>query len=84
VREFVLGFNTTGLVDSYTGKVSGGEDPKLAQDVLPGGTVIFFGDGSDGKTTASTAWPSVTVAAWDAFIATATARQPDSSSQAMG
>ncbi|KAJ7934228.1 alpha/beta-hydrolase [Mycena leptocephala] len=84
VREFVLGSNTTGLVDSYTGKVSGGEDPKLAQDVLPGGTVIFFGDGSDGKTTASTAWPSATVAAWDAFIATATARQPESSSQAMG
>ncbi|KAJ7853808.1 alpha/beta-hydrolase [Mycena olivaceomarginata] len=74
IREFVLGSNTTGLVDSYTGKVSGGEDPKLAQDVLPGGTVIFFGDGSDGKTTASMAWPSATVAAWDAFIATATAR----------
>ncbi|KAF8192021.1 Alpha/Beta hydrolase protein [Mycena galopus ATCC 62051] len=84
VREFVLGSNTTGQVDSYTGKVSGGEDPKLAEDVLPGGTVIFFGDGSDGKTTASTAWPSATVAAWDAFIATATARQPESSSQAMG
>lgn len=74
IREFVLGSNTTGHVDSYMGKVSGGEDPKLAQDVLPGGTLIFFGDGSDGKTTASTAWPSATVAAWDAFIATATAR----------
>ncbi|KAJ7208969.1 alpha/beta-hydrolase [Mycena pura] len=73
VREFVLGSNTTGLVDRKTGKVKGGEDRKLQQDVLPGQSAIFFGDGSGGKTTVSTVWPSETVAAWSAFIATATA-----------
>ncbi|KAJ7202081.1 alpha/beta-hydrolase [Mycena pura] len=72
VREFVLGSNTTGLVNSNAGTV-GGEDPKLAEDVLPGTSVIFFGNGSGGETPSSTAWPSATVAAWNAFLATATA-----------
>ncbi|KAJ7202096.1 alpha/beta-hydrolase [Mycena pura] len=77
VRDFVLGSNTTGLVDSNTATVNGGEDPELARDVLPGNPFIYIGDGSSG-TTASTAWPSATVAAWNAFIATATATQPGS------
>ncbi|KAJ7202095.1 alpha/beta-hydrolase [Mycena pura] len=76
VRDFVLGSNTTGLVDSNTATVNGGEDPTLARDVLPGNPFIYIGDGSSGETTASTAWPSATVAAWNAFIATAT--QPGS------
>ncbi|KAJ7787876.1 Alpha/Beta hydrolase protein [Mycena olivaceomarginata] len=40
VREFVLGTNQTGLVDS-SGSVVGGEDPALTADVMPGGLVIF-------------------------------------------
>ncbi|KAJ6562288.1 alpha/beta-hydrolase, partial [Mycena capillaripes] len=73
VREFILGSNKTGFVDPKTGKVVGGEYPSLAQDVMPGGTVIYYGDGSAGKTTASTSWPSATIEAWNSFIATATA-----------
>ncbi|KAJ7479822.1 alpha/beta-hydrolase [Mycena latifolia] len=80
VREFVLGSNATGLVDSNTGTVVGGEDPTLAMDVMPGGTVIYYGDGSAGKTTASTVVPSATIASWEQFIATATATAPGTGS----
>ncbi|KAJ6574370.1 Alpha/Beta hydrolase protein [Mycena capillaripes] len=73
VREFVLGSNATGLVDSQTGGVVGGEDPVLAVDVLPGNTVIYYGDGDSDTTTLSTAAPSATLASWQSFIATATA-----------
>ncbi|KAJ7078454.1 alpha/beta-hydrolase [Mycena belliarum] len=79
VREFVLGSNTTGLVDSNTGTVLGGEDPALALDVMPGGDVIYYGDGSAGKTTKSTVIPSATISSWEKFIATATATAPGSS-----
>ncbi|KAJ7769203.1 alpha/beta-hydrolase [Mycena maculata] len=78
VRDFVLGSNSTGLVDPNAATVTGGEDPALAQDILPGGTVIYFGDGSAGKTTQSTVIPSATIAAWNVFLATATATLPAS------
>ncbi|KAJ7668903.1 Alpha/Beta hydrolase protein [Mycena rosella] len=78
VREFILGSNTTGLVDS-NGTVVGGEDPTLALDVMPGPNVIYYGDGSSGKTTLSTVVPSATVASWQQFIETATATAPSGS-----
>ncbi|KAJ7186601.1 alpha/beta-hydrolase [Mycena filopes] len=73
VREFVLGSNQTGLVNSTTGSVVGGEDPTLAADVMPGGLAIFYGDGDSATTSLSTIAPSATIAAWNKFIATATA-----------
>ncbi|KAJ7032821.1 alpha/beta-hydrolase [Mycena alexandri] len=76
VREFVLGSNQTGLVNSDAGTVVGGEDSALAADVMPGGTVIFYGNGDSATTSLSTAAPSATVAAWDKFLATATATAP--------
>ncbi|KAJ6629342.1 alpha/beta-hydrolase [Mycena sp. CBHHK59/15] len=76
MRDFVLGSNTTGLVDINAGTVVGGENPKLADDVLPGNTVIYYGNGDSGKTTLSTVVPSATLAAWNKFIATATATFP--------
>ncbi|KAJ7668909.1 alpha/beta-hydrolase [Mycena rosella] len=79
VREFVLGSNTTGLVNS-NGTVVGGEDPTLALDVMPGSNVIYYGDGSSGKTTLSTVIPSATVASWQQFIETATATASGSGS----
>ncbi|KAF7303613.1 Carboxypeptidase [Mycena indigotica] len=81
VRDFVLGSSTTGLVDSNAGKVTGGEDPKLRQDVLPGNPFIFMGAG---KTAASTVWPSATVAKWAAFLETATATAGGSAPQGTG
>ncbi|KAJ7143727.1 Alpha/Beta hydrolase protein [Mycena epipterygia] len=78
VRDFVLGSNTTGLVDSNAGSVTGGEDPNLKQDILPGNTVIYYGNGDPGKTILSTVVPSATLAAWNAFLATATATLPAS------
>ncbi|KAJ7062145.1 alpha/beta-hydrolase [Mycena amicta] len=84
VRDFVLGSSTTGLVDSNAGTVTGGEDAKLRQDVLPGNSFIYVGAGTSGKTTASTAWPSATVAKWGAFIETATATLGGSVSQGTG
>lgn len=72
LRDFILGSNTTGLVEisKHTTTVVGGEDPKLAEDILPGTTVIFYGSGT---TAFSTIVPSATLASWDKFIATATA-----------
>ncbi|KAJ6602725.1 alpha/beta-hydrolase [Mycena vulgaris] len=79
VREFVLGSNTTGLVDS-SGTVVGGEDPALAVDVMPGSNVIYYGDGDSATTSLSTVVPSATLASWKQFIATATATAPVPSS----
>jgi carboxypeptidase D len=72
VREFVLGSNKTGLVNSSSNSVVGGEDPALAADVMPGGLVIYYGDGDSATTSLSTVAPSATLAAWSQFIATAT------------
>ncbi|KAJ7721105.1 alpha/beta-hydrolase [Mycena metata] len=73
VRDFVLGSSTTGLVNSDTGTVAGGEDSNLQENVLPGNSAILHW--AEGGTTAiaSTIAPSATIAAWNAFIATATA-----------
>ncbi|KAF5377778.1 hypothetical protein D9757_008056 [Collybiopsis confluens] len=68
IEEFVFGNNPTGLVKE--GGVVGGEDPALAEDVLPGSDPIFYGSLS---TESSTIWPAATRAAWSSFIRTATA-----------
>ncbi|KAJ7058539.1 alpha/beta-hydrolase [Mycena amicta] len=68
LREFVLGKNTTGLLDSSTGSVVGGEESTLAADFMPGNTVIYYGSGEDGITTLSTVVPSATIAAWEQFL----------------
>ncbi|KAJ7778367.1 alpha/beta-hydrolase [Mycena metata] len=73
VREFLLGSNLTGFLDSHTGKVVGGEVPALGEDVLPGNLTIYYGSGESGTTSLSTVAPSATIAAWEHFIATATA-----------
>jgi len=78
LRDIVLGSNTTGLVDTNAGTVSGGEDPNLKPDVFPGNTVIYYGNGDSGKTSLSTVVPSATLASWNAFLATATAIGPGS------
>ncbi|KAJ3783316.1 alpha/beta-hydrolase [Lentinula aff. detonsa] len=68
LREFILGSNTTGLVDGN--HVVGGEDSILAEDVMPGTTAIFYGHGT---TASSLIIPSETLASWSSFLATATA-----------
>jgi carboxypeptidase D len=83
LREFILGSNTTGLVEDTSGDgdevvVVGGEDPVLADDVLPGTNVIFYGSGT---TASSLVIPSETFASWSRFIATVTA-EPVASSAA--
>ena len=72
LREFILGSNQTGLVTNTSGAVSvvGGESTSLAAEVLPGQSGILVGTG----TTQSTyTFPAATIAAWESFIATATA-----------
>ncbi|TDL15662.1 alpha/beta-hydrolase [Rickenella mellea] len=72
LRDFVLGSDPTGLVTNSSGTITvvGSENSTLAGDYLPGGAEIFYGSG----TTASTAtYPAATIAAWNSFIATATA-----------
>ncbi|KAF8576822.1 alpha/beta-hydrolase [Ramaria rubella] len=78
VREFILGTNPNGtVVDNST--VIGGESHPLVNDILPGETnPIFTGSGT---TLGSTIWPSATIAAWDSFIATATAPTNSTSNQ---
>lgn len=73
LREFVLGSNATGSVNGE--QVVGGEDPNLAEDIMPGNSYIFYGAVS---TASSTAAPAATVAAWNSFIATATLTSPTS------
>ncbi|KAF7368766.1 Carboxypeptidase [Mycena venus] len=72
VRDFVLGFNNTGEVDNPTESAVGGEDPNLMADALPGNPAIYWASKA-GEDIASTVAPSATRAAWDAFLATATA-----------
>ncbi|TFK46525.1 alpha/beta-hydrolase [Heliocybe sulcata] len=68
LREFVLGNNRTGLVDSRSGNVIGEEVSSLAGDYIAGGSAIYYGSG----TTQSTYYaPSATIAAWEKFIQTA-------------
>jgi carboxypeptidase D len=70
LREFVLGSNRTGLLLPNSKDVVGGEDPKLAGDIIPGTSVIFYGSGT---TASSTIAPSASLAAWASFLATVTA-----------
>ncbi|KIM53428.1 hypothetical protein SCLCIDRAFT_1222826 [Scleroderma citrinum Foug A] len=71
IREFVFGNNQTGLVvNAELGGVTviGGEDSSLGGEVMTGQAGIYYGS----ATTASTYFfPSATVAAWDAYVATA-------------
>ncbi|KAJ7840852.1 alpha/beta-hydrolase [Mycena olivaceomarginata] len=66
VRDFVLGSNTTGLVDNNSGSVAGGEDPGLKADALPGNSAIYHWASKAGGAIASAVAPSATRAAWDA------------------
>ncbi|OSD04774.1 alpha/beta-hydrolase [Trametes coccinea BRFM310] len=80
-REFILGNNQTGLVTNSSGTVSvvGGESSALAVDAIPGQLGIYEGSFS---TTATYTYPSATIAAWNSYIATATAIS-DSSAKAV-
>ncbi|KAI9056434.1 alpha/beta-hydrolase [Trametes sanguinea] len=69
LREFVLGSNPNGTVTEGT-SVVGGENSTLAGDYLPGGNEIFYGSA---KTQGTSTVPSATIAAWNSFLATATA-----------
>ncbi|KAE9402737.1 alpha/beta-hydrolase [Gymnopus androsaceus JB14] len=70
LREFILGSNKTGFIDGTHAVPVGGEDPVLAEDVMSGTTVIFYGQGT---TASSLVVPSETLASWSSFLATATA-----------
>ncbi|KAF7799721.1 hypothetical protein EIP86_010963 [Pleurotus ostreatoroseus] len=67
VREFLLGNNQTGLVQSSNGSVTvvGGENPSLQQLVIPGQAGIAYGSmTTEGLTT----WPTATVAAFESYV----------------
>ena len=51
-------------------EVIGGQDEALAASALPGQTAIFTGFA---ETQGSYVYPTATIAAWESFIATATA-----------
>ncbi|KIJ59226.1 hypothetical protein HYDPIDRAFT_118758 [Hydnomerulius pinastri MD-312] len=72
VREFFFGNNQTGLVTSTSSgsvTVVGGEVSSLGNEIMTGQAAIYYGAG----TTASTYFfPTATVEAWDAYVATAT------------
>ncbi|KAI0738607.1 alpha/beta-hydrolase [Daedaleopsis nitida] len=77
-REFILGNNQTGIVTTSpngTVTVVGGEDPALAADALTGQPGIYLGKGAEDSitTTGVYLYPSETVAAWESYLATATA-----------
>ncbi|KAJ7240373.1 Alpha/Beta hydrolase protein [Mycena haematopus] len=84
VRDFVLGSNTTGLVDSNAHTVSGGEDDNLRADALPGNSAIYHWASKAGGEIASAVAPSATLAAWQAFIETETAVLPASEPSSTG
>ncbi|KAG1831383.1 Alpha/Beta hydrolase protein [Suillus variegatus] len=72
IREFVFGNNQTGLVtntSSGSATVIGGEVSSLANEIMTGQAAIYYGS----ATTESTYYfPTATVQAWNAYIATAT------------
>ncbi|CDO75095.1 hypothetical protein BN946_scf185010.g20 [Trametes cinnabarina] len=68
LREFVLGSNKNGTVEGTS--VVGGENSTLAGDYFPGGNEIFYGSAA---TQGTSTVPSATIAAWNSFLATATA-----------
>ncbi|KIJ31431.1 hypothetical protein M422DRAFT_53358 [Sphaerobolus stellatus SS14] len=71
VREFILGNNPNGTVLSNGTTVAGITGSPLVNDILPGEhNPVFTGSGT---TLGSTLWPTATIAAWDSFLATATA-----------
>jgi len=73
VRDFIFGNNETGLVTkSSSGGVSvvGGEVSSLGGEIMTGEAAIYYGHGT---TASSYFFPSATVSAWNAYIATATA-----------
>lgn len=74
-REFVIGRNETGLVIGNA-SAFGGENSTLAEPILPGGNLLYYGSSS---TAGTTTVPLATQQAWASFIATATA-VPSSSS----
>ncbi|RPD60993.1 alpha/beta-hydrolase [Lentinus tigrinus ALCF2SS1-7] len=84
-RDFILGHKNTGLVVTHkngTVSVVGGEDPALAGDALVGQPGIYVGTGNgDSITTTGTyTYPAETVAAWESYLATATATTTPSES----
>ncbi|KIM53415.1 hypothetical protein SCLCIDRAFT_31895 [Scleroderma citrinum Foug A] len=83
IREFVFGNNQTGLVvNAESGGVTviGGEDPSLGGEVMTGQAGIYYGS----ATTVSTYFfPSATVAAWDAYVASATSQSSSGSSMSV-
>ncbi len=73
MKEFVLGNNTLGLVESTpngTVTVVGGENATLAEDVLPGRDEVIYGSGTAVSTFV---FPEATRSAWREFIRTETA-----------
>lgn len=74
LRDFILGNTKTGLVqkavDGVVNVIGGEETDLFVHNILDGQEGIFVGS----VVTQSTVnYPSATVAAWNAFIATATA-----------
>ncbi|KAF8550322.1 alpha beta-hydrolase [Imleria badia] len=72
-REFIFGDNSTGLVTNTSSGtvVVGGEEPSLGNEIMRGQAGIYYGS----ATTASTYFfPSATIEAWDAYMATATSK----------
>jgi carboxypeptidase D len=69
-REFIFGFNQTGLVTNISTTAVGGESVNYtvsSHDVIAAAPDIFVGSGS---TTSTVIAPSATIAAWDSFLAT--------------
>ncbi|KAH0834740.1 Alpha/Beta hydrolase protein [Lanmaoa asiatica] len=71
-REFIFGPNQTGLVTNCSGEqtVIGGEVSSLGNEIMTDQAAIYYGHAT---TASSYFFPSATVEAWDAYIATATA-----------
>ncbi|KAG9311821.1 alpha beta-hydrolase [Chiua virens] len=71
VREFIFGSNQAGLVTSTSsGQVTviGGEASKLRGEIMTGQAAIYYGQAT---TASSYVFPSSTVEAWNAYMATA-------------
>ena len=74
-RDFILGSNTTGLVQD-DGSVVGGEDSSILKgNVIPGQSGILYGSGT---ATSLYVAPSETIAAWENFFSTLVAASDNS------
>ena len=76
LREFILGSNTTGLVQDDGTTVGGIDSSLLPDDILQGQSSILYGSGT---ATSEFLAPSESIASWESYFSAFIATTPAAS-----